>query len=301
MGATRVISFVNALRQYEINNIHTREKCRWENFKMAIKIAVILGSTRPGRNGEAVARWVYEIAKKRADAEFEFVDIKDFNLPLLDEPVPPSQGQYSKEHTRVWSAKIDSFDGYIFVTAEYNHGIPGALKNAIDYLYKEWNNKAAGFVDYGSAGGVRAVEHLRLVMAELQVANVPAQVAVSIITEFENFTKFKPASYQEKLVNIMSRHGNCPYATTITTITFWDHLRRSGFTHPILSLTQSYLFSSYEIQKCFRCGICYKIKCSWIFLLARLHILMALRALADIPFSLFLISITKLSTMLSSA
>ena len=170
---------------------------------MVIKIAIILGSTRPGRNGEAVARWVYEIAKKRIDAEFEFVDIKDFNLPLLDEPVPPSQGQYSKEHTKAWSAKIDSFDGYIFVTAEYNHGIPGALKNGIDYLYKEWNNKAAGFVGYGSAGGVRAVEQLRLVMAELQVADVRAQVAVSIITEFENFRIFKPASYQEKLVNNM--------------------------------------------------------------------------------------------------
>jgi NAD(P)H-dependent FMN reductase len=170
---------------------------------MVIKIAIILGSTRPGRNGEAVARWVYEIAKKRIDAEFEFVDIKDFNLPLLDEPVPPSQGQYSKEHTKAWSAKIDSFDGYIFVTAEYNHGIPGALKNAIDYLYKEWNNKAAGFVGYGSSGGVRAVEQLRLVMAELQVADVRAQVALSIITEFEDFRIFKPASYQEKLVNNM--------------------------------------------------------------------------------------------------
>ena len=168
---------------------------------MVIKIAIILGSTRPGRNGEAVARWVYEIAKKRIDAEFEFVDIKDFNLPLLDEPVPPSQGQYSKEHTKAWSAKIDSFDGYIFVTAEYNHGIPGALKNAIDYLYKEWNNKAAGFVGYGSVGGVRAVEQLRLVMAELQIADVRAQVAVSIITEFEDFRIFKPASYQEQLVN----------------------------------------------------------------------------------------------------
>ena len=170
---------------------------------MVIKIAIILGSTRPGRNGEAVARWVYEIAKKRIDAEFEFVDIKDFNLPLLDEPIPPSQGEYSKEHTEVWSAKIDSFDGYVFVTAEYNHGIPGALKNGIDYLYKEWNNKAAGFVGYGSAGGVRAVEQLRLVMAELQVADVRAQVAVSIITEFEDFRIFKPASYQEKLVNNM--------------------------------------------------------------------------------------------------
>jgi NAD(P)H-dependent FMN reductase len=170
---------------------------------MVIKIAVILGSTRPGRNGEAVARWVYEIAKKRADAEFQFVDIKDFNLPLLDEPIPPSQGQDSKEHTKVWSAKIDSFDGYIFVTAEYNHGIPGALKNAIDFLYREWNNKAAGFVSYGSAGGVRAVEHLRLVMAELQIADVRAQVSLSLFTDFENFTTFRPAAFQEQYMNTM--------------------------------------------------------------------------------------------------
>lgn len=170
---------------------------------MVIKIAIILGSTRPGRNGEAVARWVYEIAKKRIDAEFEFVDIKDFNLPLLDEPVPPSQGHYSKEHTKRWSAKIDSFDGYIFVTAEYNHGIPGALKNAIDFLYQEWNNKTAGFVSYGSAGGVRSVEHLRLVMAELQIADVRAQVTLSLFTDFENFTKFKPAAFQEQYVNTL--------------------------------------------------------------------------------------------------
>jgi NAD(P)H-dependent FMN reductase len=117
-----------------------------------LKIAIILGSTRPGRNGEAVSQWIYGIAKKRSDASFELVDIKDFNLPLLDEPIPPSVGQYSKEHTKTWSAKIDSFDAYVFVTAEYNHGIPGALKNAIDFLFKEWNNKIAGFVSYGSAG-----------------------------------------------------------------------------------------------------------------------------------------------------
>src|SRR6184192_688258 len=151
-----------------------------------IKIAIILGSTRPNRNGEAVAKWVYEIAKKRTDAEFELVDVKDFNLPLLDEPVPPSMGQYSKPHTKAWAAKVASFDGFVFVTAEYNHGIPGALKNAIDFLFAEWNNKAAGFVSYGSVGGSRAVEHLRLVMAELQVADVRAQVALSLFTDFEN-------------------------------------------------------------------------------------------------------------------
>ncbi|MDF2457849.1 MAG: reductase [Nitrospira sp.] len=168
-----------------------------------IKVAIIIGSTRPGRNGEAVARWVYDLAQQRSDAEFELVDIKAFNLPLLDEPVPPSQGQYSQSHTKVWAAKIDPFDAFVFVTPEYNHGISGALKNAIDFLYREWNNKAAGFVGYGSAGGTRAVESLRRVMAELQVADVRAQVALSLFTDFENFSVFKPAPHHEKSVSDM--------------------------------------------------------------------------------------------------
>jgi NAD(P)H-dependent FMN reductase len=163
-----------------------------------LKLAIIIGSTRPGRVGEAVARWVYELAQKRRDAEFELVDIKEFNLPLLDEPVPPSQGKYSKEHTKKWAAKIASFDGYVFVTPEYNHGISGALKNAIDFLYAEWNNKAAGFVGYGSAGGARAVEHLRLVMAEVQVATVRNQVMLSLRDDFENYSVFKPRDFHEK-------------------------------------------------------------------------------------------------------
>lgn len=167
------------------------------------RIAIILGSTRPGRNGEAVANWVLDIARKRSDAEFELVDIATFNLPLLDEPYPPSMGQYTKQHTLDWAAKIESFDGYVFVTPEYNHSTSGALKNAIDFLYKEWNNKAAGFVSYGSAGGVRAVEHLRLIMAELQVADVREQVALSLFTDFENFSVFKPAAMHESKVGAM--------------------------------------------------------------------------------------------------
>lgn len=168
-----------------------------------IKIALIIGSTRPGRKAEVVARWVHEIAKKRSDAEFELVDIKDFNLPLLDEAIPPSMGQYSQPHTKAWAAKIESFDAYVFVTPEYNHGMSGALKNAIDYLYREWNNKAAGFVGYGSVGGTRAVEQLRLVMGELQVADVRAQVALSLFTDFENFSTFKPAALHEKSLTTM--------------------------------------------------------------------------------------------------
>ena len=163
-----------------------------------LKLAIIIGSTRPGRVGEAVGRWVYEVAKRRGDAEFELVDIESFNLPLLDEPIPPSQGKYSKPHTLAWAEKVKSFDGYVFVTPEYNHGTSAALKNAIDFVYAEWNNKAAGFVGYGSAGGVRAVEHLRLVMAEVQVATVRNQVALSLFTDFENYTTFKPDPRHER-------------------------------------------------------------------------------------------------------
>src|SRR5206468_1777768 len=155
-----------------------------------IRIAVIVGSTRPGRKALDVANWVMDIAALRGDAAFELVDIQDFNLPLLDEPVPPSMGQYSQPHTKAWAAKIDSFDAFVFVTPEYNHGTSGSLKNAIDFLFREWNNKAAGFVGYGSAGGVRAVENLRLVMGELMVADVRAQVMLSLYTDFENFTLF---------------------------------------------------------------------------------------------------------------
>jgi len=166
-----------------------------------LKIGIIMGSTRPGRNGEAVANWVYKIAQKRKDAEFGLIDILDYHLPLLDEPVPPSQGQYSKPHTKNWASKIASFDGFVFVTPEYNHGTSGALKNAIDFLYAEWNNKAAGFVSYGGAGGVRAVESLRLVMGELQIADVRAQLALSLFNDFENFSVFKPDPRHEKSLN----------------------------------------------------------------------------------------------------
>lgn len=163
-----------------------------------IRIGIIIGSTRPGRVGESVAKWVHELAVKRGDAEYELVDLKDFDLPLLDEPMLPSLGQYTKEHTKRWAAKIATLDAFIFVTPEYNHATSGALKNAIDFVYKEWNNKAAGFVGYGSTGGVRAVENLRLIMGEIQVADVRNQVALSLFTDFENFKVFKPAALHEK-------------------------------------------------------------------------------------------------------
>jgi NAD(P)H-dependent FMN reductase len=169
-----------------------------------LRVGIIVGSTRPGRKAAAVAKWAYDILKIRKDAEFEIIDIEDYKLPLLDEPVPPSMHQYSKGHTKTWSAKIDSFDAYIFVTPEYNHSVSAALKNAIDFLFHEWNNKAAGFVGYGSAGGVRAVECLRLVMGEIKVADVRAQVLLSLVTDFENFTTFKPHERHDKAVHVMA-------------------------------------------------------------------------------------------------
>jgi NAD(P)H-dependent FMN reductase len=167
------------------------------------RIGIIIGSTRPGRNAEAVAKWTYEQASKRSDAQFELVDLLDFQLPHLDEAVPPSLGMYANAHTKRWADKIDSFDGFVFVTPEYNHSTSGALKNAIDFIYGEWNNKAAGFVSYGSAGGTRAVEHLRLVMAELQVADVRAQVSFSLATDFENYSVFTPDARHEMSLTTM--------------------------------------------------------------------------------------------------
>jgi NAD(P)H-dependent FMN reductase len=167
------------------------------------RIAIILGSTRPNRNGEQVAKWVYDIASRRSDAEFELIDLRDYPLPHLDEPLPASTGKYEVEHTRQWADKIASFDGFVFVTPEYNHSTSGVLKNAIDYLYAEWNNKAAGFVSYGVVGGARAAEHLRLIVAELQMASVRQQVALSMLTEFENFSVFKPGDFNRAALDTL--------------------------------------------------------------------------------------------------
>lgn len=160
------------------------------------KIAIILGSTRPGRNGKQVADWILEQAARREDAEFELVDLADHPLPHLDEPMPPAMGQYKNDHTRKWAEKIAEFDGYVFVTPEYNHSTSGVLKNAIDYLHREWNNKAAALVGYGGVGGARAIEHLRLVLAELQVATVRQTLTLSLTTEFENYSTFAPGDSQ---------------------------------------------------------------------------------------------------------
>jgi NAD(P)H-dependent FMN reductase len=169
-----------------------------------LKIGIIVGTTRPNRKAATVSNWILEIAKARKDdVAWEVVDIEKYNLPNLDEPVPPSLKNYAHDHTRKWGEKVASLDGYVFVTPEYNHSYSGSLKNAIDFVYHEWTNKAAGFVSYGTTGGVRAVEHLRGVAAELQIADVRAHVSLSLYTDFEQFTTFKPAESHKAQVNLM--------------------------------------------------------------------------------------------------
>ncbi len=170
-----------------------------------MRIGIIIGSTRPGRRGEAVAQWVHKLAMQRDDAVYEIVDLADHNLPHLNEAVPAAMGpeNYVSDHTRRWAETISQYDGYVFVTPEYNHSYTGVLKNAIDYLYSEWHNKSAGFIGYGLNGGIRAVEHLRLVLAELHVAGVRDQITLNYFTEFGANGEVLPAEHQEPILHRM--------------------------------------------------------------------------------------------------
>lgn len=164
-----------------------------------LKIGIILGSTREGRVSPQVGKWVKEIADNREEAEFEIVDIADYDLPFFgtttSDTVDPRVAK--------WNEKLASLDGFIFIVQEYNHSITGALKNALDLAREVWNNKAAGIVSYGSVGGARAAEHLRGILGELAVADVRTHPALSLFTDFENMTKFKPAEMHTKTVNDM--------------------------------------------------------------------------------------------------
>jgi NAD(P)H-dependent FMN reductase len=145
---------------------------------MAPHILIILGSTRQGRKGEAVAHWFMQHAGQRTEATFELVDLRDWPLPFLDAPVPPASGQYDPT-ARPWAEKIATADGFVFVMPEYNHGYPAVLKNAIDHIYYEWAKKPAAIVSYGShAAGYRGAEQLRQVLIELEVAPIRAQVGI---------------------------------------------------------------------------------------------------------------------------
>ncbi|WP_010094075.1 NADPH-dependent FMN reductase [Ornithinibacillus scapharcae] len=166
-----------------------------------MKIGIITGSTRDSRVNLQVAEWVKSIAEKRTDADFELVDIKDYNLPKFNEPITAIMiRDYQASEAKPWSDKIDSLDGFIFVLAEYNKGITSGLKDAIDYLYQEWNNKAAGIVSYGSTLGVSAANDLRLILSVPKVATVGTQVAMNLFTDFQDMSKFNPAPFHQKTV-----------------------------------------------------------------------------------------------------
>jgi NAD(P)H-dependent FMN reductase len=142
------------------------------------KIAVIISTTRATRFGEKPAKWIHDIAAARGDMSVELVDLRDYPMPFFDEPASNAWVPSKNEVARRWQKKVAEFDGYIFVSAEYNRGIPAVLKNAIDYAYPEWNRKAAACVGYGSVGAARSIEHLRLVCVELQMA--PTRTGVHI-------------------------------------------------------------------------------------------------------------------------
>jgi NAD(P)H-dependent FMN reductase len=144
-----------------------------------LRIGIVLGSTRTGRFADRPAEWLMRIAKKREGAAFELVDLRDYPLPFFDEPKSPFREASKNEVALRWGRKVAELDAFVFVTGEYNHGIPASLKNALDYLYAEWNRKPAAFVAYGNVGGARGVEQLRLVLVELQVA--PLRSAVHIV------------------------------------------------------------------------------------------------------------------------
>lgn len=140
---------------------------------------------------------------KRTDAEFELVDIKEYNLPRFNESIPPvmSGGNYETPEARRWSEKISEFDRFIFVTPEYNKAVPSGLKDAIDYLYNEWSHKAAGIVSYGSTLGVSVTNELRLILSVPKIAVVGPSVNMSLFSDFQDMTKFNPAPHHEETLN----------------------------------------------------------------------------------------------------
>lgn len=169
-----------------------------------LKVGIVLGSTRPGRRADAVGDWVIQEVKERSDAVYELVDLAEHALPPLDEPMPAITGRYSRPHTRAWAARVAGLDAFVFVTPEYNRSIPAALKNALDYLYAEWGDKAAGIVSYGAdAGGARAAEHLRQILGELQVADVRHTVGFNKYVDYDADKRFAPAPYRAGELNRM--------------------------------------------------------------------------------------------------
>ena len=145
-----------------------------------LNLKIIIGSTRPNRFSEKPAGWIFEHAKARPEFSTELLDLREYPMPFFNEPVSPSSKKepYTEPTVVKWTAKIAEADGFVIVTPEYNHGYPAVLKNALDYVYQEWNNKPVAFISYGSVMGARSIEQLRAIAIELQL--VPIRNAVHI-------------------------------------------------------------------------------------------------------------------------
>jgi NAD(P)H-dependent FMN reductase len=148
-------------------------------------LQIISGSTRPGRKGIAVARWVQQLAEQHGGFDIELVDLAEIDLPVMDEPNHPRLRQYVNQHTKDWSATVARADAFVFVTPEYNHSFPAGLKNALDYLSAEWADKAAGLVSYGGvSAGLRAATAIKPVLTSLRMLPVVEAVSVPFFTQF---------------------------------------------------------------------------------------------------------------------
>ncbi len=158
-----------------------------------MKIGIIVGSTRPGRLGSGIGEWVLEEAKQHSGADFEIIEIADYDLSLLGEATVPGAANrnYENPNTTRWSQKIDELDGFVFVTPEYNHSVPAAMKNAFDVISPEWSDKTVAFVGYGADSGIRAVEHWRTIVANSHLYAVRPQLSLSLFTDF-GATGFAP-------------------------------------------------------------------------------------------------------------
>lgn len=172
---------------------------------MKYQLKIIIGSTRPTRKGPIVADWFLKIAKQHPDFELELLDLKEIDLPLMDEPNHPRVQKYTKAHTKKWSKTIDSADAFVIVTPEYNFGYPATLKNALDYLSVEWSDKPMGFVSYGGiSGGTRAVQELKLPVTALGMMPIPQAVNIPFFAQFINDNDvFEANETLEKSANVM--------------------------------------------------------------------------------------------------
>jgi NAD(P)H-dependent FMN reductase len=167
-------------------------------------LTIIVGSTRPGRAGQPIADWFADRARTHAGFDVEVADLAEIGLPLLDEPNHPRLGQYTKQHTKDWSAIVDRADAVVFVTPEYNYGYPAALKNAIDFLHREWRDKPAGFVSYGGvAAGTRAVQQLKQVVTTLRMTPVFDSVNIPFHAQLIKDGKFEATDLLNQAADTM--------------------------------------------------------------------------------------------------